>query len=260
MQVRGRLSALTTVGVMGLLALGGAAWSVATNPKVADVQVDLAAKNTVAASSFVGNLDLTTALSYGSGGGPGTLPGGAGGAETTHLSFDYHAPNLVMVQETGSDGSGETDYNLKLTQIGSDCWAQVTEGGQGPASQPQLCSSDSISQVLAFVKGLEKPSGATNRGGTYYLSAADSAHFDRTAFQGAYTIDKSGSAHPPAPVEVRLDGSNVSWERASFSATTQQNGVAFGIRVDIVGNFTQFGSAPTIVRPAGQPTAVSSAT
>ena len=67
-----------------------------------------------------------------------------------------------------------------------------------------------------------------------------------------------GTGGSPAPknlvVQIRIDGSNVSWEHISFSESQSSSSGSDSVSFDLIVRFTQIGSAPPVVRPAGPPT------
>jgi hypothetical protein len=260
MPVQGRLVSLATLGVLVALSAGGGIWSALSGPRVADVQLHDAASNTVAAPSFVATLNATIKESLN-----GPPPSGSSGPQsqttTTKETVTYQAPDRVMVKESeaatpaSSQGSTQTD----LVQIGSSCWVPASELG-GTAAAP-TCNASDITMFLDLVSGLEKTSSVTRRGdGTYELDLADSRRFILTDFLGG-----SGGITTPenAKVEIRIDGSNVVWEHLSFDSTEPSGAAAptggkpetISVSLDLVARFTQIGSAPPVVRPAGAPTA-----
>lgn len=241
---------LATLGVLCALSAGGGVWSALTGPRVADVQLHVAASNTAAASSFVATVDAkineTASGSLGS-------PTVGGSAPQTRISTSketivYQAPDRVQVKESSAI-NGQSAPATEETQIGSSCWQPASASGQ-----QQQCQADSVSMFLEIVRVLEKTSKVSYRGGTYELTPADSLTFLNDALGGT----GGGPAPKNLVVQVRIEGSNISSEHISF--TESQAGVAgsesISLIADIDATFTEVGSAAPVVRPTGPPTAI----
>ena len=240
---------LATLGVLCALSAGSGVWSALTGPRVADVQLHVAASNTVAAASFVATVNAkikeTTSGSLGS-------PTVGGSAPQTQISTSketivYQAPDRVQVKESSAI-NGQSTPETEETQIGSSCWESASLSGQH-----QQCQTNAVSMFLEIVRELEKTSKVTYRAGTYDLTPADSLTFLNDALGG------TGGGPPPKNlvVQVRIQGSNVSSEHISF--TEAEAGVSgsgsISLIADIDATFTHIGSAPPVARPSGPPTA-----
>jgi hypothetical protein len=258
--VQGRLMSIATVGVLVLLSAGGGIWSALTGPRVADVQLQDAASNTVAAPSFVATVDATVKETLNGPFGSPAAGGSSGPQSQTSVTSEtvvYQAPDRVIVKESAkvTPASGQGTNETDIVQIGSSCWQPAAQLG----SQPASCRASAIPMFLDLVSGLEKTSRVTEHDGTYDLTPSDSRRFLTTAFLGG-----TGGGTPPKNVivQVRIQGSDVVWEHLSFGSTQVVAGGTSGtgqsqtisVSLDLVARFTEIGSAPPVVRPAGAPT------
>jgi hypothetical protein len=240
--VRGQLSVFLVLGLLTLLSLGGAAWSAFTGPKVADVQLQEAAANTVAASSMVVVQHATIKIALPTQAGS---TGGTAETETISETVDYQAPDRIQATSTESgSGSGATaPVTSTETQIGDACWTNA------PAGDDTSCSAKAISSFFTVVSGLEKATDVTDRGGTYFLSPGASGSVVQAMDGG-----QGNSVFGPASgdlVEARIVGDTISWEQVRIDSA----GSAAGTSVTIVITYSDIGSAPPVETPSGPPTA-----
>ena len=228
---------LATLGVLCTLSAGGGVWSALTGPRVADVQLHVAASNTVAAASFVATVDAkineTESGSLGS-------PTVGGTAPQTRISSSketivYQAPDRVLVKESSAI-NGQSAPDTEETQIGSSCWQSASASGQ-----QQQCQANAVSMFLEIVRVLEKTSKVSYRDGKYQLTAADSLTFLNDALGGT----GGGPAPKNLVVQVRIDGSNVSSEHISFTEGESEGAgsPSISLTADIDATFTEIGSA-----------------
>jgi hypothetical protein len=252
MPIQGRFMSLATLGLLCVLSAGGGVWSALTGPRVADVQLQDAASNTVAAPSFVATVNATIKEAA-------NVPSGATSVvrtetSTADQSVVYQAPDRVMVKESTevSPASGISSSQTDLVQIGTSCWQSASQ-----SSASTGCQASAFSKFLDLVSGLETSSGATLRDGTFELTATDSRRFIVTDVLG----DEIGSSPLEDPiVQVRIQGSDVVWEHLSFHTTESAPDSSgplpesISVSFNLVAQFTEIGSAPPVVRPAGPPT------
>ncbi len=239
---------LATLGVLCALSAGGGVWSALSGPRVADVQLHDAASNTLAASSFVATvtakIDEITSGSFGSPTAGGAVPQNL--SSTSKETIVYQAPDRVLVKDS-SESNGTSEPTAVETQIGSSCWQPASESGE-----QEQCQANAVSTFLEIVRVLKKTSKVAYGNGTYRLTSADSLNFLNDALGGT----GGGPVPKDLLVQVRIEGSYISWEHITF--TQNEAGVAgtgsISLSVDIVATFTHFGTAPPVVRPAGPPT------
>jgi hypothetical protein len=240
--VRGQFSVFMVLGLLTALSAGGAVWSAVTGPNDADVQLQDAAANTVAASSMVVDASLKMFLSLGAG------SSGAGGSPvaenlTINETVDYQAPDRIFAtaSEVGSLAQGvDQPTELRETQIGSSCWeygSPITGGG---------CSAGAIAQFFSIVRSLEHASGVTFEDGSYHLSPSAS----ETLFNDIGGSGGSASSGPTGSysAEVQLQGGVILSEYI-----TEGGPAGTGTKIDV--RISEVGSAPPVVRPSGPPTA-----
>jgi hypothetical protein len=239
--VRGQLSVFLVLAVLTVLSLGGAAWSAFTGPKVAEVQLQEAAANTVAAPSLVADIQLSIKLDTGSLGGSGL---NQNGDETISEDVDYQAPDRLSgtTKDSGTGAGGVSSTSATLTQIGSSCWSN-------PAGDSDSeCDKNPAADFFEPVSGLEKAPDVTDRDGTYYLSpAASEAVVNGTTGQGGTSLSVPASDYS---VEARISGDTISWEQLTVKSSSESG----NSDIDIVVTFSQVGSAPPVRTPAGPPT------
>jgi hypothetical protein len=233
-------------GVLGLLAVftaGGAAWSAATGPHVADAQVRVAAANTAAAPSFMMDLDATIVEeASGTSIGPNTVL-------KDNEKIVYQAPNRLMLTDSESQGAGSVTQVSHLTQIGADCWYS----GPGGTAQAKLnCLTDFGPDLLKFPSGLEEASGVSHAGGEYVLSPSGSLDLLRTLFGRVQFVAGATS------IKVQIKGSTISEEDLSFEVAIAENGISQGLqeKIEYDLRFADVGTAGPIVRPSEPPNAV----
>jgi len=264
--VAGQVATLAVLAALGVLSLGGAAWSVATSPKVFDVQLHDAAANTAAASSFVANLDLVLTVS----GNAGSLSGAAGSPSaerevlTLRGTLDYQAPNRVHVIESLSSvpGSALSFHESEVTQIGSSCW-QESPARQSGTSATTTCNPKALANFLQFLHALGGTTHVSNRGGTFYLAHRDGLRFLTAALPSVLAGGQfSGSVTNNVSVAARISGSTISWEHVHFNGSVSGGATATGgsssniqESLDLVITYGQIDSAPAVPQPAGPPTA-----
>jgi hypothetical protein len=241
--VRGQLSVFLVLGLLTVLSLGGAAWSAFTGPKVADVQLQEAAANTVAASSMVVVQHATIKIAL------PTQAGSTGGTaenetETISETVDYQAPDRIHATSTESgSGSGATaPVTSTETQIGDACWTNA------PAGDDTSCSAKAISSFFTVVSGLEKATDVSDRGGTYVLTPQASGTVVE-AMDGGQGNSVFGAASGDS-VEARIAGDTISWEQVGIHSA----GSTVGTSVNIVITYSDIGSAPPVATPSGPPT------
>lgn len=216
--------------MLAALSASFGAWSAASGPAVAQVQLSDAAQNLAAATSFVEVADQTEAVI------------GTADQERIHEVVDYQDPDRQSVRLTMHLTTSVRDtYSVRtLTQIGSSCWTHST----GTLGSPFPCSGQARQRFLDALEKLESSSGVTDNEGTYFLSPQDSWTEIQALSSGQFSIGM-------ASVEVRISGDTVSWERLSFDA-----GVTGGsILIDDVISFKDVDHGPAVVAPAGPPTA-----
>ena len=224
MTTGGRSLSLAAVTLLGVLAAAAGLWSGLTGPRVADVQLQQAAANLVASSSFVAALDETESV--------------IGTAEQAriHEVIDYVAPDRQMVTRTISEGP-RSGFGT-LTQIGGSCWFHNTGSFPSPG-----CDAAGIQLLLRQLRNFENSSGVSENGGTYMLSARQSADWISRAGED------NGFGMPV--VEARIDGGTVSWVQLSFDAGTS----GASILVDETMRFSDIDHGPPVAVPDGPPTA-----
>ena len=243
------MSVFLVLTVLAVLSLGGAAWSAFTGPRVADVQLQVAAANTVAAPSLIVHLQATITASLSAQSGSGTS-GGTTENEVEKISetVDYQAPDRIKATTTDTDsgieGSTSGPVTSSETQIGNACWTNA------PAGTDVMCTAGAISSFLDVVSSLEKATGITDRNGTYYLSPKATQILVEAldGGQGDSTLGGSGSGDS---AEARINGDAVSWEKLTVNSASTQGKTS----LDIVVTFTDIGSAPPVETPSGPPTA-----
>src|ERR1700722_17213734 len=243
-----RIQSFATLGLMSLLAAGFGLWSAFTGPKIADVQLHDAAANTLAASGFVETFQFTaTVASSASAAGGSVSPGGAVSHQTSGstTTIDYQAPNRFRVVEVERDNDGKTQTDVRLTQIGSACWVARAPNRRGPAVGQSECAPTSGPDLLNILRDLEHASNVTLRGGVYTLDPKNTSQFLSAMFAPFGALFKSHS------VEVRTDGSYLSWMH--FQLGEGPGTAPSGLGIDVVLRFTDVGSAPPVIRPAGAP-------
>jgi len=231
--IAGRNLSLGSVAALAALSASFGAWSAASGPAVADVQLSDAAQNLAAATSFVEVADQTEGVI------------GTAVQEHIHEVVDYQAPDRQSVTLTVrlTTAVRRTNSVRTLTQIGSSCWTHST----GSPGSPLPCSDQARRHFLEALLKLESSSGVTDVGGTYFLSPQDSSHEIQALSAGQFNIGM-------ASAEVRISGDTISWERLSFDA-----GVTGGsILIDDVISFSDVDHGPPVVQPAGQPTSTAS--
>jgi hypothetical protein len=249
MPIQGRFMSLATLGVLCALSAGGGVWSALTGPRVADVQLHDAASNTVAAPSFVATVNAKiTEISSGSLGSPtagGTAP--VNQISSSKETIVYQAPDSVLVKEVSAI-NGQNAPETEETQIGPSCWQPASASGQ-----QQQCQANAVSMFLEIVRVLEKTTKVSFRDGIYQLTPADSLTFLNDALGGT----GGGPTPKNLVVQVRIEGSNVASEHISFSEGEAGAAASPTISLTAVidAKFTEIGSAPPVVRPAGLPTA-----
>jgi hypothetical protein len=249
--VRGQLSVFLVLTVLGVLSLGGAAWSAFTGPRVADVQLQTAAANTVAATSLIARLQATITASV-------SAPSQSGAptatteneVEKVSETVDYQAPDRVHATTTDTDSGTEgsaAPVTSSETQIGDACWTN------SPAGTDVKCTAGAVSSFLDVVSGLKNATGITERSGTYYLSPK-ATQILVNALDGGQANALGGSARDDS-AEVRIDGDTVSWEKLTVNSTSDTAGESVKTALDILVTFSDIGSAPPVEMPSGPPTA-----
>ncbi len=228
----GRLQSFATLGLLSVLAAGFGLWSAFSGPQVADVQLHDAAANTLAASGFVETLQST-----------------AGATTTTSSSptttIDYQAPDRFAVVGSYQENGGKGRTELRFTQIGSACWEGPAAENPGAPSVQSVCAPTSGSDLLNVLRDLEHASTDTLRGGVYTLDQKDSPQFV-SDFLGPFATIVNG-----LPVEVRIDGSYVSW--VHFVLTVRSGPSEGDHYASVTIRFTNVGTALPVIRPAAEP-------
>jgi hypothetical protein len=230
--VTGRIQSFATLGLMSVLAAGFGLWSAFSGPKIADVQLHDAAANTLAASGFIETFQSSATATISS------------SAPTT--TIDYQAPDRFVVVESYEVNGSKARTELRITQIGSACWEEPAAENPGSPSVQVVCAPTGGSEFLSVLRDLERTSNVTLRGGVYTLDQKDSPRFVNDILGPFGTILK-GQA-----IEVRTDGSYVSWLYFAFTEASDPSNGSPGLYVVI--RFADVGSAPNVVRPAGEPT------
>lgn len=247
----GRSVVLGTLALLTVLSLLFAVWSIVTSPKVYDVQLQTAAKNTVASSGFDTGLVFTVVTNV-----AGSIPGeNVPKHEVVSVTGNilYNAPDKVYVKETLAETSGISRAVITETQIGSSCWVSI-ETSSGPSSSSG-CNSGSIKGFLNFLKGMESVSNVDYKNGSYFLSRTDSQTFLKTALPSLISgANFSGGFSKDLSLSAQVSGSYVNREHLSIGGTTQEAGLSVSEGADLVLTFTKIGSAPGVKRPAGPPT------
>ena len=218
----GRALSFGAVTLLGVLAAAFGLWSGLTGPRVADVQVQQAAANLVASSSFVAVIDQTESVI------------GTAQQSRIHEVIDYVAPDRQMVTRTISEG--RTSGNGTLTQIGASCWFHNL--GSFPSSE---CDAAGIQLLLGQMRSFEKSSDVSESGGTYMLDAHESASWISEA-----GVD--GAVGMPT-VEARIDGEILSWVNVSFDLGMS----GASILVNETVRFGDIDHGPPVGAPEGPP-------
>jgi hypothetical protein len=252
----GRPVVLGTLGLMTVLTAVFAVWSIVTSPKVYDVQLQTAAKNTATASSFDAGIDFTVTTDV-----LGSLTGGTGSLPRHQVvsvtgGLVYNAPDKVYVKETLSEGSVIGRVSVTETQIGSSCWVSIVTT-RGPETGSG-CDSGSINGFLNFLKGMESATDVDYKNGAYYLTTSDSRTFLKTALPSLVSgANFSGGFAKNLSLSASVSGSYISREHLTLggSQTEPIGGLSIKEKVDLVLTFQRVGSAPAVARPAGPPTA-----
>jgi hypothetical protein len=228
--IAGRNLSLGSVAVLAALSASFGAWSAASGPAVAQVQLSDAAQNLAAATSFVEVANQTEGVI------------GTADQDQIHEVVDYQAPDRQSVTLTIRATSSVRDsYSVQtLTQIGSSCWTHST----GTQVSPLPCSGQAHQRFLGALQELELSRGVTDVGGTYFLSPKDSAREIQDVSSGEFSVGMTS-------VEVRISGDTVSSIRLSFNT-----GIKGGtILIDDVISFMDVDHGPAVVAPTGPPTA-----
>jgi hypothetical protein len=252
----GRPVVLGTLGVMTVLTAVFGVWSIVTSPKVYDVQLQTAAKNTAATSSFDAGIDFTVTTDV-----LGSLSGGTGSLPRHQVisvtgGIIYNAPDKVYVKETLSEGPTIGRVSVTETQIGSSCWVSISTS-RGPSSGSG-CSSGSISGFLNFLKGMESATDVDYRSGAYYLTRSDSQTFLKTALPSLVSgANFSGGFAKNLSLSASVSGSYINREHLTLSGSQAEpvGGISISEKVDLVLTFQKVGSAPAVLRPPGPPSA-----
>lgn len=231
--IAGRNLSLASVAALAALSASFGAWSAASGPAVAEVQLSDAAQNLAAATSFVEVADQTEGVI------------GTAVQEQIHEVVDYQAPDRQSVTMTIrlTTAVRRASAVRTLTKIGSSCWAHST----GSLGSPLPCSGQARQHFLEALLKLQSSSGVTEIGGTYFLSPQASTNELEALSAGQFNIGM-------ASVEVRISGDTISWERLSFDAGVTGGSILIG---DVI-SFTDVDHGPPVAQPAGSPTATAS--
>ena len=121
---------LATLGVLCALSAGGGVWSALTGPRVADVQLHVAAVEHRRRAEL--RCDRRREDQRDSSGSLGS-PTVGGSAPQTRISTSketivYQAPDKVLVKESSAI-NGQSTPETEETQIGSSCWQPASTSG-----------------------------------------------------------------------------------------------------------------------------------
>ncbi|MFZ0666656.1 MAG: hypothetical protein WAM97_12955 [Acidimicrobiales bacterium] len=256
MPLSGKSAVFVALGLLTVLTVGGMVWSIATAPKIYDLQLQQAAANTASASGFVASVDLTVSTSIN-----GSLSSGGQIPRKQKITLAggivYQAPNRILVTESLATSTGGTSVNVTETQIGPDCWQSVATRSGGRATA--TCNPAAVNNFLAFLRGLEKSSNVGYKNGTFYLAHRDAVTFLSSALPSLISgADFTGPLTKSVKLAATISGSYVSHEELTLGGTVSEGSGAFGVSVTehlgLVINYSKVGSAPPVGRPAGPPT------
>ncbi len=185
MKPSGRLLSYLSLGVLTVLGVGAIILSLVTAPPNADQHLQIASRNTAAATSFQVRLRIAQKSQ------------GATGSSTnvSTATVQYHAPDQLSLHEV-TMGREVTERALGRTVFisfdGGHSWERQNESG-----------SASNAVVMAFLKPLQAAStvtGVEQHGGVYrYVSSAP-------ALATAFGIPTSTAVHLSAVVHATIKG------------------------------------------------------
>jgi len=157
------------------LGAGAIALSLLSAPPVAEQQLQLAAKNTVAASSFVLTDVNVLATSK-----PSPTLGGRS-SETDLVRIDYQSPDRLLDEVTSSPGHTVTLLvvgDQRYERAGTGLWTRLP-----PSSTPQTSNGAAAArQLLSPLRSVAGATSVARRGSTYYFVPAQEASLLQSLF------------------------------------------------------------------------------
>src|SRR5579862_1635179 len=137
MRLAGRWTSFASLGFLGAASLAFGLWSGLSGPQVADVQLQDAISNTLAAPDFVATFQLVFDNPPAS-----ATPGSTAYSSTLELGrivVDYQAPDRAVMSASAPPAQG----SATVTHIGSSCWVASTPSSVGVTVAPD-CVADSV--------------------------------------------------------------------------------------------------------------------
>lgn len=217
----------TLLGVLVLLSAGAIALSLVTAPPVAQEQLHLAARDTLAASSFV-LADRVTVKE------PRPTPALGGKSSITNTArIEYEAPDRILIQTVSAGRS------MSLMVIGNNRYNK-TDGGAWVKlpSVPQVggtAGSEAAAELLAPLQSLAGATSVVASGSNYRFDPGDRASLLANLF--------GQSAEPLTSVSFSAA------VRGEFVAAVRILADLSGARYVIDFGFLSVGSAPPIEAP-----------
>jgi hypothetical protein len=230
MRASWRVAPFVVMGLLILLSAGAIVLSLDTAPPIAQQELQIAARDTSAARSFVLEYNIRTFEASTSSGSRVTKPVETGVATA---EFTYQAPDrLFQVRnQNGAVVSVLIIGNKQYERMGSGQWSALPSPKSTPSEGAQLAG-----QLLSALDPMQHANSVVRSGATYRFSPDRGDPFIKNLFGTTATL------------------SNVRFSASLSGGLVKNEGISAegsGTLYELDFSFSMIGTAPPVVTPAG---------